>query len=373
MLRVCKLIASVLLIVALAACAGPAAPVVTPSPSDPATPVEAAALSDARTAPERGDHAAVVEMLGAPLDPARVELLARARIGLARETIASAPGEARALRAALHQVGLALALRLDEPALRDELLGLEQALVTLLAVEDLRLALLARQPVAEDPSALDMARALAGRASAAAATEPRLPGAERIAATGLLAAAGVFEQAGDSARAPASWQEAHQFCERAMALQASDAARSCVERLASKLNPPLATTAPVTPAALPSQRPTVAPRPPARSAGAAFGVAQRKSFDGSGNSGQFASCIDVQVLGPGGPIAGAVLGINNGDHSYQNQTDASGYAGRCGLGASTWSVVLFWTPQTGNVAGATTTVYLNGAPDQRAAVVFRAR
>ncbi len=373
MLRVCKLIASVLLAVALAACTGPAAPVVTPSPNDPATPVEAAVLSDARAALERGDHAAVVEMLGAPLDPARVELLARARIGLAREAIARAPGEARALRAALDQVGLALALRLDEPALRDELLGLEQALVTLLAVEDLRLALLARQPVAEDPSALDMARVLAGRASAAAATEPRLPGAERIAATGLLAAAGVFEQAGDSARAATIWQEAHQFCEQAMALQASDAARSCVERLASKLPPPVATTAPVTPAALPSQRPTVAPRPPTRSAGAAFGVVQRKSFDGSGNSGQFASCIDVQVLGPGGPIAGAVLGINNGDHSYQNQTDASGYAGRCGLGASTWSIVLFWTPQTGNVAGATTTVYLNGAPDQRAAVVFRAR
>lgn len=377
MVRVCKLIAVVVLTVALAACAEPAGPVATPSPNDPATPVEVAALRDARAALERGDHAAIVEMLGAPLDAARVELLARARMGLAREAIAAAPGEARALRAALDQVGLALALRPDEPALRDELLALEGALVTLLAVEDLRLAVLAHEPIAEDPSALDMARALAGRAGAAAVTEPRLPGAEQIAATGLLAAASVFEQAGDTAAddgAAARWQEGLRFCERAMALQTSDAARSCLERLARKLNPPVAAPAPATPtpAALPPRRPTAAPRPPARSTGA-FGVAQRKSFDGSGNSGQFASCIDIQVLGPGGPIAGAVLGINNGDHSYQNQTDASGYAGRCGLGASTWSVVLFWTPQTGNVAGATTTVYVNGAPDQRAAVVFRAR
>ncbi|MGQ9925496.1 MAG: hypothetical protein ACUVS4_01375 [Chloroflexaceae bacterium] len=377
MMRICTLIAPVLLAVALAACAGPAAPVATPLPNDPATPVDVTALRDARAALERGDHATSVEMLGAPVDAAHVELLARARIGLAREAVAAAPGEARALRAALDQVGLALALHPDKSSLRDELLALERALVTLLAVEDLRLAVLAREPIAGNISALDMARALAGRASAAAATEPRLPGAEQIAATGLLAAASVFEQAGDTAAddgAAAHWQEGLQFCERAMALQTSDAARSCLERLARKLNPPVTATAPATPTPtpLPPRRPTAAARAPVRSTGA-FSVVQRKSFDGSGNTGQFASCIDIQVLGPGGPIAGAVLGINNGDHSYQNQTDASGYAGRCGLGASTWSVVLFWTPQTGNVAGATTTVYLNGAPDQRAAVVFRAR
>ena len=64
MVRVCKLIAVVVLTVALAACAEPAGPVATPSPNDPATPVEVAALRDARAALERGDHAAIVEMLG---------------------------------------------------------------------------------------------------------------------------------------------------------------------------------------------------------------------------------------------------------------------------------------------------------------------
>jgi hypothetical protein len=98
-------------------------------------------------------------------------------------------------------------------------------------------------------------------------------------------------------------------------------------------------------------------------------VAERKSFEGSGASGRFEGCVDVQVVGPGGPVAGAVVGVNNGDHSYQSQTDGGGYTGRCGLGASTWSVVLFWAPGDGD-SGVATTVYLSGTPEQRAAVVF---
>lgn len=126
-----------------------------------------------------------------------------------------------------------------------------------------------------------------------------------------------------------------------------------------------ASTAP-TSAPPPRRRPTVVPA-------SVFAVAQRKSFDGSGASGQFASCIDIQVLGRGGPVAGAVIGINNGEHSYQDQTDQSGYAGRCGLGASTWSVVLFWTPGGGSGRELATTVYVSGASEQRAAIVFQER
>jgi len=377
-LRALILIGPILLAVVLAACATPAVPAAQLAPTDPAASVEAPGSGDALAALEREDYAAAVEVVGAPQSAAQVAMLARARIGLAREAIAAAPGEAQALRVALDQVGLALTLRPDEPALSDELLGLERAIVTLLAVEDLRLELVAREPGADRAAALSAARVLARRAVAAAATEPRLPGAERIAATGLLAAAAVLEHAGDTVAddgAAAGWQEAHQWCERAMALEASDAAQACLERLAHKLNPPVKASSPPTPtpAPLPTRPPATSSRPPARSAGSAFSVVQRNSFEGSGNSGQFASCIDIQVLGSGGPIAGAVIGINNGDHSYQNQTDANGYTGRCGLGASTWSVVIFWTPQAGSVSGATTTVYLNGAPDQRAAVVFRGR
>lgn len=133
--------------------------------------------------------------------------------------------------------------------------------------------------------------------------------------------------------------------------------------------PELTATPTADPTAAAAARPA-APRP-ARPPSSTYTVTTRKSFEGSGASGQFASCIDVQILGRDGPVAGAVLGINNGEHSYQDQTDQNGYSGRCGLGASTWSVVLFWTPGAGQVRGAATTVYLSGAPEQRAAVVFQ--
>ncbi len=119
-----------------------------------------------------------------------------------------------------------------------------------------------------------------------------------------------------------------------------------------------------------TQRP-VQPTPTQRPQPPSFAVTARKSFDDSAPSGQYAACIDIQVLGRNGPLGGAVVGINNGEHSYQNQTDANGYTGRCGLGASTWSVVLFWAPPDHSVAGAATTVWVNGAPEQRAAVVFQ--
>lgn len=124
--------------------------------------------------------------------------------------------------------------------------------------------------------------------------------------------------------------------------------------------------------ASPTPRPQAArptPRPQSRPT---YVVSQRKSFEGSGASGRFESCVDVQVTSKGGPVAGAVVGVNNGAYSYQSQTNADGYTGRCGLGASTWSVVLFWTPG-GEKSGLATTVYLSGTPDQRAAVVFHER
>lgn len=137
---------------------------------------------------------------------------------------------------------------------------------------------------------------------------------------------------------------------------------------------PVPTAPPAGVASTPTAVTAPARRMPTPTAAApAFTVAGRKSFEGSGASGQFASCIDVQVLDDGAPVAGAVLGINNGDLSYQNQTDRGGYSGRCGLGASTWSVVLFWTPARGAVQGAATTIYLSGAPEQRGAVVFAAK
>ncbi|MBX0330379.1 hypothetical protein K2Z83_22215 [Oscillochloris sp. ZM17-4] len=147
------------------------------------------------------------------------------------------------------------------------------------------------------------------------------------------------------------------------------------ERIAARMGEVAAEAAPThadEAADSPATQPQAArPRPQAQPH-RTYAVAQRKSFEGGGESGQFASCVDVQVIGRAGPVSDAVVEVNNGEHSYQSQTDAGGYAGRCGLGASTWSVVLFWTPGGGD-SGVATTVYLSGAPEQRAAVVFQER
>jgi hypothetical protein len=190
-----------------------------------------------------------------------------------------------------------------------------------------------------------------------------LLGAPAVGAAAFLSSAAIFEAAGDEA----GRAEARALCERAAAIAPDlQAAQECLERVAERPAVPVA-------AAAAPQTPVPAARPrPAAPAAPAYSVAQRNSFDGSGNSGQYASCVDVQILGPAGPVSGAVIGINNGEHSYQNQTDDQGYTGRCGLGASTWSVVLFWTP-AGSVKGVATTIYVSGAPEQRAAVVFQGR
>lgn len=378
MLRIHHVIWLCCLLGLLSACAAPGAASPTPPlPAGEAT-AEPVELGAARAALARGDYLQAVEVLATPASPEHVALLAQARAGLAQAALNAAPAEPDALRAALDEVGLALALHPADRALQEELLGLERALLSLLAAEEARLALAAATDV--DPAQrLGLARTLAERAATAAVVEPRLPGAEQLAAAALLAAATSYEQAGDAdpvASPDTGWQEARQLCERAQALRPSETGQACLERLSQKLEGFVAaqhTPTPVAPAPTATARPVATTRPATRPATPAFSVVQRKSFDGSGNSGQFASCIDIQILGPAGPISGAVVGINNGEHSYQNQTDANGYTGRCGLGASTWSVVLFWTPATGSVRGVTTTVYLSGSPEQRAAVVIQGR
>lgn len=355
-----------LLVGALASCgARQSAPVSSTGPY-------AEQLATGRMAFELGDHTGAATIL-APLasqSAAATQLLARARHGIAINQLAAAPADPAALRSALDLVFLAIPLALADPALHSELLATQEGLVQLLAVEDARRGLEAQASAGSAPERLvAAARALGQQAELAAGLLPRLPGAEALAAAGLLSAATTIE-----AQAPGDGRaEALRFCERAAALAPADSlAQACISRLATA---PAATAPPASAVgvAAPSPRATPAPARPAAPAPPTYSVAQRKSFEASGNSGQFASCIDVQILGPGGPVSGAVIGINNGEHSFQNQTNADGYTGRCGLGASIWSVVLFWTPASGNVSGTATTVYVNGVAEQRAAVVFQGR
>lgn len=359
-----KLLIAALLAWALAGCGGQPEQASAPTPS-------AEHLAAARLAVELGDNAGGVAAL-APLASSGDEerrLLAHARLGLALERLADAPGEPLALRSALDLITLALPLTPTDDPLHGELAATQAALAQLLALEDAGRALEALAQSGAAPEALaTAARALGEQALRALEVEPRLPGAAATAGAGLLRAATALEAE--------SAGEALSLCERAAALAPADeAARACTERLTGLATAPAAAPAPPTTApgnASAAPRPP-APTRPARPAAIVYGVTQRKSFDGSGNSGAFASCIDVQILRQGNPVGGAVIGFNNGEHSYQSQTNADGYAGRCGLGASTWSVVLFWTPADGTVRGVTTTVYLSGAAEQRGAVVFEGR
>lgn len=222
-------------------------------------------------------------------------------------------------------------------------------------------------------AALLLARARAALARERLAAAPDDPVAQRAALDQLALALPLAADPGLRAELLAT------RAELAALLTAADSAAAASADTAPTSEPGAAATATPAaeaPAATPLPAPIVAPRLPRRPPPTAvpvvtYGVARRQSFEGSGNSGAFASCIDIQVVGPGGPVAGAVLGINNGEHSYQNQTDANGYTGRCGLGASTWSVVLFWTPGEGDLRGAVTTIVLSGAPEQRGVVVFQ--
>lgn len=239
-------------------------------------------------------------------------------------------------------------------------------------------------PAEPQKSAVERAEIRLAQGIALAATAPNDPAALRAAldqfSIGLLVAptdsalqaelarrqqatALLLDAMRDPAQAPQLCAEAHTAWPVATAALAV-----CAPQTATAAPPPVPTAPPQRSAPL---QPNPAPAPTTRPQPVHFGVVERKSFEATLPSGQYNSCIDIQVVGRNGPVGGAVVGINNGEHSYQNQTDANGYTGRCGLGASTWSVVLFWTPPNQTISGAATTVWINGAAEQRAAVVFQ--
>lgn len=336
---------------ALALLAACTAPPPAPAATDP--------LSAAAAAQAAGDHADAVALL-APLAVERPDLaqaLAEARLAWGLALAESAPGEPAALRAAFDQFSLGLAVAPADPQ-RATLEAHQRVALGLLALAEAR-EQLRGQGAAPAAEQIAQAAALAALAEAAAAAQPPIPGADQLIGGALLAAAEAYRAGAEAGAGGAErdvWQaQAQALCLRA---QAALPATDCPEPGAAQQSTSSTPSAP-------------ALRRPPEPAQPGFAVAQRKSFEGSGASGRYESCIDVQILGHGGPIGGAVVGINNGEHSYQSQTDAGGYTGRCGLGASTWSVVIFWLPPDRTVQGVATTVYLSGAPEQRAAVVFQ--
>jgi hypothetical protein len=74
----------------------------------------------------------------------------------------------------------------------------------------------------------------------------------------------------------------------------------------------------------------------------------------------------------GSGVAAALIVVNNGAASVDRQTNLAGEFSICGLGDSTWSVVLRYVPGEPTLAReVAATVYVNGGPDHVAIVNFR--
>lgn len=124
----------------------------------------------------------------------------------------------------------------------------------------------------------------------------------------------------------------------------------------------------VPPTPTPRPKPTSTPRPTTR----IFKGVPVRSYPGSGNNGTFASCVSGRVSYGGAAIAGASLEVNNGPaNRFPATTNSNGDYRVCGLGASDWSVVLFYVPGSPPIGNNPAVVfYVNGNAAQEAVVNF---
>jgi len=141
-------------------------------------------------------------------------------------------------------------------------------------------------------------------------------------------------------------------------------------------------TARPTPLPEPSATPTPRPQPTARPMPRPTAVPLRtfvaeviSSFPDSGSSGGRDSCVQGIVRARGGTgVGAAAVAVNNGDAEVGTLTNGAGEYRICGLGDSTWSVLLRFVPGEPPLANeAVATVYLNGSSEQVAVVDFSER
>jgi tetratricopeptide (TPR) repeat protein len=97
------------------------------------------------------------------------------------------------------------------------------------------------------------------------------------------------------------------------------------------------------------------------------------TFEGSGTTGQFRSCIAGRVrAADGNPYAGAQVNVNNGPkNSFNARTGRDGVYRVCGLGPSHWDVVLRQVPGMALAQQPSGVVYLNGDVQEALVHFFR--
>jgi hypothetical protein len=121
----------------------------------------------------------------------------------------------------------------------------------------------------------------------------------------------------------------------------------------------------------------VPPAPPTPTPLPVVGFAARidVNFLGSGNSGQFTSCVAGRVYrANGGLYQGAQVNVNNGPvNSFNARTGRDGVYRVCGLGASNWSVVLRGAPGVRLAQQTVKVVYVNGSAQEAIVNFFQQR
>jgi predicted SnoaL-like aldol condensation-catalyzing enzyme len=101
-----------------------------------------------------------------------------------------------------------------------------------------------------------------------------------------------------------------------------------------------------------------------------YAISASPTFAPSAPTGRSESCIAGRVVQNGQGVPGAVGNVNNGpDNSFPWITNANGEFNICGLGASVYSVVLFYVPPDQHLTRITT-VWVNGTPEQNVSVTF---
>lgn len=209
--------------------------------------------------------------------------------------------------------------------------------------------------------------------------DPALIGPDSLPADQLLAVAQIYEASDD--QQPADRDQAQSLCTLLQELWPPDsaevaAARACVQRMSRSSPSPTAIVIPsATPgiAAPPPQEPTPTPVPPP--AWRTYTAAAGPRYPQDSATNQFVSCIGGRVIRTDGTgVASAQGNVNNGDNSFSWITNASGEFIVCGLGASSWSVVLFYVPDAPGLQGGTdvaATAWVNGSAEHRVWVEFR--
>jgi hypothetical protein len=128
-----------------------------------------------------------------------------------------------------------------------------------------------------------------------------------------------------------------------------------------------------TPTPLPTNTPlpTRTPIPPVL-----FTVRVDIPDDGTGDSGQFRSCVVGKVAhANGNAYTGVIIRVSNNDKVYHKSTGADGEYRICGLGASRWGVSLVELPDKRPllIPRPNGQIYLNGSGSREAVVNFRER